>query len=124
MKKYRYSAQRDKIYKKLKASGKHLSAEQIHKLVPEMGLGTVYRNLGILADMGKVMKFTFGDQSVFEVDDREHHHLICKNCGKITNVYKPATFKCVNCLSFVKNFQVDEAYINAFGYCAKCSKKR
>jgi len=120
--KYKYSAQRDKIYKKLKASKKHLTAEEIHKLVPEMGLGTVYRNLGILADMGKVMKLTFKDQSVFEVDEHEHHHLVCKGCGKITNVYQPANFKCVSCLSFVKSFKVDKAYINAFGYCSKCSK--
>lgn len=121
--KYRYSVQRDEIYQKLKASKKHLTAEQIHKLVPGMGLGTVYRNLGILGDMGMVMKSTFGDKSVFEVNNKEHHHLICKKCGEITNIYKPAIFKCVNCLSFVKDFEVEQAYINAFGYCAKCSKK-
>ncbi|MFC1810859.1 transcriptional repressor [Patescibacteria group bacterium] len=124
--KYRYSFQRDLIYKALKASKKHLTAEEIYKIVkkkhPEIGLGTIYRNLGILADMHKVMKLSLTDQALYEVDENPHHHLICKKCGKITNVYKPAHLKCVKCLSFVEDFKVDEAYINAFGYCSNCSK--
>lgn len=122
--KYRYSVQRDKIYQKLKESKKHLTAEQVHKLVkksnPEIGLGTVYRNLGILADMGLVQKLTLTDKSLFEADERPHHHLICKKCGSIKNVYAPANFKCVQCLSFVRDFKVDHAFINAYGTCSKC----
>ena len=122
--KYRHSPQRDLIYKKLKESKKHLTAEEIHKLVkradPQIGLGTVYRNLGILADQGMVQKLTLTDKALYEADDRPHHHLICKYCGSIKNVYAPANFKCVKCLEFVRDFTVDQAYINAYGRCSKC----
>lgn len=122
--KYRYSKQRDLIYKVLKESKKHLTAEELHKLVKKqdrnIGLGTVYRNLGILADQGMIQKLTLTDKALYEADDRPHHHLICKYCGSIKNVYSPANFKCVTCLSFVRDFTVDEAYINAYGRCSKC----
>lgn len=122
--KYRYSKQRDLIYQELKESKKHLTAEEIHKLVKKkdknIGLGTIYRNLGILADQGMIQKLTLADKALYEADDRPHHHLICKYCGSIKNVYSPASFKCVTCLSFVRDFKVDEAYINAYGRCSKC----
>jgi Fe2+ or Zn2+ uptake regulation protein len=122
--KYRYSKQRDLICQKLKESKKHLTAEEIHKLVkrkdPQIGLGTIYRNLGILADQGMVQKLTLTDKALYEADDRPHHHLICKHCGSIKNVYSPANLKCVKCLEFVRDFTVDQAYINAYGRCSKC----
>ena len=125
--KHRFSVQRDLIYKELKKQGGHLTADEIHKLVkkvrPSVSFGTVYRNLGILENQCEIKKLMVSsDKAVYEAEMQPHHHLICKKCGSIVNVYKPANLKCVKCLSFMKDFKIDDAYINAFGECDKCHK--
>ena len=124
--KHRFSHQREIVYKMLKENKGHLSAEEIHKLVlkeePHMSLGTVYRNLSVLEEMGDIRKLMVDDKALYEGETDPHHHLICNKCGSVENVYKPAHLKCVSCLSWVKNFTVEEAYMNAHGVCEKCNK--
>ena len=126
--KYRYSHQRELIYNVLDKAKKHLSAEEIHEKVKKkndkVSLGTVYRNLGILEAEGKVAKLNLSsEKAVYEADSKPHHHLICTNCGDIKDIHDPANLKCVACLSWVKDFNIEKAYINAFGLCGKCKKK-
>ena len=69
------SKQRDLIERIIKESMLHLTAEEIYKEarkeMPNISLGTVYRNLGNLVDEGKVrkLKTTLGydiyDKSIY-----------------------------------------------------------
>ena len=124
--KYRYSRQREVVYKFLKNNEGHYSAEEIHKTIlkkePHISVGTVYRNLSVLEETGKIRKLVVNEKALYEGETKPHHHLICKKCGSVQNVYKPAYLKCVRCLSLVKNFHVDEAYVTAYGLCNKCNK--
>ncbi|MFC1656144.1 Fur family transcriptional regulator [Patescibacteria group bacterium] len=124
----RYSHQRELIFEELKKADSHLTADEIYKIVkkkaPKISFGTVYRNLGVLEHSGKIRKVVISsERAVYEAEERPHHHLICSQCGDIQNVFKPASFKCVSCLSWVKDFNIEDAYINAFGKCGKCGKK-
>lgn len=125
----RYSFQRELILKELKKRpNSHLTADEIYKIVKKksskISFGTVYRNLGVLEHNDKIKKVVISsERAVYEAEDKPHHHLICRKCGGIQNVFKPASFKCVSCLSWVKDFHIEDAYINAFGICAKCGKK-
>ena len=126
--KHRYSFQRDLIYKTLKRTKEHLTAEELYAKVkkshPSISFGTVYRNLGVLESEGKVRKLNVSsERAVFETEEKPHHHLICEKCGDIQNVYEPANIQCVKCLSWVKNFEIRQAYMNAYGICDSCKKK-
>lgn len=124
--KHRFSHQRQIIKEVLEKNKGHFCAEELHKMIikkePHISLGTVYRNLSVLEETGEIRKLMVGDKALYEGEKTPHHHLVCKKCGKVENVYKPAHLKCVNCMSWVKNFQVEEAYVNAYGLCSKCKK--
>ena len=60
MKNTRYSYQREVIYNNVMSRKDHPTAEQIYedvkKEIPNISLGTVYRNLNFLSDEGKILK--------------------------------------------------------------------
>ncbi len=72
---------------------RHLSAEEVYQLLlaagEEIGIATVYRVLGQFEASGILMRLNFdGDQSVYELNDGEHHdHLICVICHKVEEFY-------------------------------------
>ena len=69
----------------------HPTAEQIYvqvrKTIPNISLGTVYRNLALLEDSGKVRRVISGhDAEHFDANMSEHHHFVCSRCGAIIDV--------------------------------------
>lgn len=90
-KKLRYSHQREMIYNYLKTSCEHPSAdmvyEELRSKIPNLSLGTVYRNLKLLEELGKVKKVTTVNN--FERYDAmvdEHVHFVCNECGKVIDM--------------------------------------
>ncbi len=80
----------EQILQIIEASTEHLTAEQIHKKLRASGSGvvlaTVYNNLARLEALGKVCRV-----SVEGCPDRydktlRHDHLVCKGCGKISDI--------------------------------------
>ena len=52
--------------------------------MPSISLGTVYRNLGLLADAGEIRRIIIaGQPERFDRTDDLHEHLICARCGRI-----------------------------------------
>lgn len=69
----------------------HVTADQIYTFVkekyPSIGRGTVYRNLGILVEEGKVRKVEVPDGSDrFDFTLENHYHVECVKCGEIFDV--------------------------------------
>lgn len=58
--------------------------EDIKKTYPNISLGTVYRNLGLMAESGEILRITFGNQpDRFDINTHDHIHVICKKCGEV-----------------------------------------
>ena len=90
-KKLRYSHQREMIYQYLEMSQEHPSAEMIHeglrKMIPDLSLGTVYRNLKLLEDIGKIRRVTSYEGSErYDAICGDHVHFVCQGCGSIRDV--------------------------------------
>ena len=82
------SIQRKIILRELKKLNSHPTAEEVYflvrKIIPNIGLGTVYRNLNFLADKGLVQKIeSAGSQKKFDGNTEDHHHFRCEECGKV-----------------------------------------
>lgn len=72
----RWTVPREVILDLLNRSTKHMSAKEIYsslyKMYPGIGLTTVYRTLDLLARIGIINKFTFGDgQTRYEIKSGE-----------------------------------------------------
>ncbi len=87
----RQSKKRDAIHEMLLASRDHPSAEEIYRRlkpdIPDLSLGTVYRNLSLFRKEGKAMSVaTVAGQERFDGWTRPHAHFICEKCGRVDDV--------------------------------------
>lgn len=58
--------------------------EDIRKEYPNISLGTVYRNLGNMADSGEILRISLGNApDRFDINNNEHMHVICTQCGRV-----------------------------------------
>jgi len=89
MKVRRYSRQREMIYQKLSKTRLHPTAEMLYLELkeehPELSLATVYRNLNLLAEDGKILRLNFPVER-FDADITQHDHFQCGCCGTVLDI--------------------------------------
>ena len=91
MKTLKYSRQRESIKTCLMGRKDHPTADALYTSIreqfPNISLGTVYRNLNLLVDLGEIRKLSCGDGTDhFDYDTSPHYHFVCKECGKIMDI--------------------------------------
>lgn len=68
----------------------HPTAQQLHdavrEVLPDLSLGTVYRNLHQLVSSGDLIEVNIGSSIHYDCRSRRHHHLLCSSCGKLEDV--------------------------------------
>ena len=87
----KYSRQRESIKKYLSSTKEHPTADMVYFHVkqeyPNISLGTVYRNLNLLTDLGEIVKISApGRSDRFDGNRAPHNHFVCTCCGKILDV--------------------------------------
>ena len=90
-KKLRHSHQRDMIYNYMISTKEHPSAEMIYdelkKIEPTLSLGTVYRNLKLLEELGMVRKVTnVNNVERYDAMTSDHIHFVCDCCGCVMDL--------------------------------------
>lgn len=96
MKKTRNTRQRGVILDILRESCSHPTAEMIYReargVLPNISLGTVYRNLSFLRDQGAVREIRprEGGSSRFDAADTHHAHFHCAHCSALLDIPLPA----------------------------------
>ena len=78
----KYSKQREAIKNFLVTRYDHPTAETVYlnirKEFPNISLGTVYRNLNLLAEIGEIQKLSSGiGPDRFDGNPAPHYHFIC-----------------------------------------------
>ena len=91
MRTLKYSRQRESIKNSLMNRTDHPTADALYLSIreefPNISLGTVYRNLNLLVELGEIIKFTCGDGSEhFDFTTDQHYHFVCRTCGKIIDL--------------------------------------
>jgi len=91
MKTLKYSRQREFIKTSLMGRQDHPTADALYtairKQCPTISLGTVYRNLTLLADIGEIARLRVGDGvDHFDVDTSPHYHFVCTECGAVIDL--------------------------------------
>lgn len=126
--KIRHSHQRDMIYNYLISTHRHPSAEMIYEelksKIPNLSLGTVYRNLNLLEQMGKVKKITtLNNVERYDAFCEEHVHFICEECGRIIDL-PLLTNEIKQLYSKDKENEVTSVSLILGGTCASCKNKK
>ncbi len=87
----KYSRQRESIKNYLMTTREHPTADEVYMEVkqefPNISLGTVYRNLNLLTDIGDAVKISTpngGDR--FDGRLEPHNHFLCTKCGRLLDL--------------------------------------
>ena len=91
----------------------------------ECDLASVYRSIRALESAGVVKEFAFGDgvrryELLADGDDGHHHHLICTNCGEVTEIAECELREIELRLAASKGFQAVTHRLEFFGLCPAC----
>ena len=117
----RYSKQREVVYNVLCNTKTHPTVDWVYdeakKVLPEIGIATVYRNLRELVKhgMAKVV-LTPDNKEHFDADMTQHPHFICKDCGCVLDVTTTGHTDIAH-----KGFVVESCDTTFFGTCPTCS---
>lgn len=87
----KYSHQRELIYEQVKQHPVHPTADMVYSALkaehPNLSLGTVYRNLNLLSELGMLMKIRIADGSDrFDGRTDAHYHMVCEKCGRVFDI--------------------------------------
>lgn len=121
-----YSRQREAIINVLAGTKTHPSASWIYDRVriqiPNISLGTVYRNLAALEKEGMIVKVPVGDsREHFDGDTTPHSHFYCKCCEAITDVpFNPSD--ALEKAEAENGFKVHSVTYTFTGVCKNCLK--
>jgi Fur family peroxide stress response transcriptional regulator len=88
---HKHSKKRDAILECVRSTATHPSAEwvyaQLKPQIPDLSLGTVYRNLAMFKEEGLIgtMGVVAGNER-FERNTEPHTHFICNHCSAVIDV--------------------------------------
>jgi Fur family ferric uptake transcriptional regulator len=117
--------QRKVILDELRHSHNHPTADQLFEKVrrrlPRISLGTVYRNLDILSEMGLIRKIeTAGAQKRFDGDLESHFHMRCAACGTIHDLPEREAAAVRVVLPTPDAFHITGYHLEFRGICGDC----
>lgn len=126
----KYSRQRESIKNYLMTTKDHPTADMVYMHVkqqfPNISLGTVYRNLNLLTDIGEAIKISTPDGGDrFDGKIEPHNHFLCTRCGRLLDLDMDMhSIREVNRLA-AENFDgiITSSSTLFYGECSDCIKK-
>ena len=121
----RNTIQRSLVLKAVKDLACHATADEVYDKVVKrhanISRGTVYRNLNLLSDMGKIRKVKMpGGADRYDNTCHEHYHAKCMKCGKVFDVEMDFISDLENNIKDSSGFEFTGHDIIFKGICIKC----
>jgi Fur family ferric uptake transcriptional regulator len=122
----RLTTQRQIILEELGKVTSHPTANEVYDMVrkrlPRIGLGTVYRNLELLAESGIILKLEVGGtQKRFDATVSPHYHIRCSSCGKVDDIEMDVDENINQAAARISNYEILGHHIEFTGICDSCS---
>ncbi len=127
--KLRMSHQRQVILEEVKRLRSHPTADEIYDRVrqrmPRISMGTVYRNLDLLASCGLIARLEpLHSQMRFDGNTDPHYHLTCQSCGRVEDMWVEGVGDSLqtlhNALGKLSEHGVFGHRLEFFGLCSRC----
>lgn len=124
----KYSRQREAILRYLRSTASHPTAEKIYITIreefPKLSLGTVYRNLHLLAEHGDILRLNCGDGvEHFDAIVEPHNHFVCRTCGSIHDLQMNATDSIDREAEKHFSGKIEGHEVYFYGTCNQCLQK-
>lgn len=125
----KYSRQRESIKNFLSARSDHPTAETVYVGIrleyPNISLGTVYRNLSLLSELGEIQKISTGEgPDRFDGNPNPHYHFFCTECGRVSDL-KMDNIDHINTIASASfDGEIHGHITNFYGKCPECKKNK
>lgn len=118
--------QRELVFRILENNTFHPTAESVYmtavQTMPTISLKTVYQVLNDLRDLGEIQAIEVGGGALrFDPNVDDHHHLVCRTCGGVTDVDIDASGIGVP-RSKRQGFSIDAVEVVFRGVCIRCKR--
>ncbi len=121
----RMTKQRKAILEVLKNTNSHPTADEIYeevkKKIPNISLGTIYRNLNVLEEMDEIMVLDYGSTySRFDGCADNHYHFKCKECENVFDLDMEILDNLERNVEESFPFSVEAHRLEFYGLCPDC----
>lgn len=121
----RKSTQKEAILRAVKGTRSHPTAdwvyEQVRREIPNVSLGTIYRNLKSLKQEGEILELNFASTvSRFDGVTQNHYHFRCEQCGRIFDLDEPVDETLDDRIAQKTDFVVSNHRLEFCGLCQDC----
>jgi Fe2+ or Zn2+ uptake regulation protein len=91
-------------------------------LKESISVGTIYRNLQVLEQDGKIISVSAENQGAVRYDDRldTHYHLLCENCGRIVDIPFDYDYKLDSEAERQSGCKIESHSLLFKGFCKNC----
>ena len=124
----RHSKQKETILRVIMNTGCHPQAdwvyEQVRREIPNISLGTVYRNLKLLAESGEIQQLDIaGGNCRFDGNLQNHCHFRCKQCGQVIDIDEPAHSEMDRKVAWKTGLMILGHRLEFHGICTDCQQQ-
>lgn len=124
-----FSRKRAAILAALQGSNTHPTAEQLYNqlkpTLPDLSLGTVYRNLNRFCESGQALNLgVIHGHERFDGETAPHAHLVCSQCGTVVDIFQELFPEdTLRALSQQAGCYLESASITFHGLCPACARQ-
>lgn len=123
----RNTVQREMVLSAIRQLRDHPTADriaaEIHREHPQVGTGTVYRNLNSLSEDGEILRVSFpGEPDHFDHTLLPHYHALCVRCRRVFDVDMAPISGLEKQVTDSHGFEITGSEILFRGLCAECKK--
>jgi Fur family ferric uptake transcriptional regulator/Fur family peroxide stress response transcriptional regulator len=95
--------------------------EQARAQIPDLSLGTVYRNLNLLKEMGEIMELNYGGSyRCFDGIPENHYHYRCRICQRIYDMDMPLLDQLAGLSETAEGHGIETHRLEFCGVCKHC----
>jgi Fur family ferric uptake transcriptional regulator len=121
----RNTQQRKVMLEELRKTHSHPTATELYEIVrrrlPKISLGTVYRNLELLTEMGAIRKLEiFGKEARFDGDLERHYHVRCERCSRVDDFVSVFPVQAIEEARDMNGWKILGRRVEFVGICPEC----
>ena len=109
----------------MRVLGNHFTAEEVQVASPTVGRATVFRTMKLMRELGVICQVVLDDgTAVYQLADDDqadhHHHVICTECGRVTEFASDGLEGELERVATSTGFDIDTHRLELYGRCSDC----
>jgi len=126
MRGHRVTASRRRVVDAVMAQASHFTVDDVLREAPKVGRATVFRTMKLLTDLNVVCRVLMDDGTLhYRVSARgHHHHLVCRDCGRVEDFATCDVTSLVNELAKNTQYEIEGHWLEVYGRCRSCRNRQ